>query len=103
MAQLRFDRCSFVDADLRHATLAGRYFKLCDFRGADHRGASLRNASFAGCDFRAADLRDCDFGRATFGFVNTGDVNGLTDMTDAIWSAGVPMEAEFSRVIGLPH
>lgn len=96
-----FDRCSFVDVDFRHATLVGCHFKLCDFRRAVLRGGSLRNARFAGCDFRAADLRDCDFRGATFGYVNTGDVNGLTNMTDVIWSAGVPSEASFDRVVGL--
>lgn len=39
---LWLDRCSFVAADLRQATLDGAHFKFCDLRDADLRGASLR-------------------------------------------------------------
>jgi uncharacterized protein YjbI with pentapeptide repeats len=60
-------------------------------------------AGLAGCDFRGADLRDCAFFRTEFGRVNTGDTNGLTDMTGVIWAAGVPTGATFDRVFGLPH
>ncbi|MFC0863813.1 pentapeptide repeat-containing protein [Sphaerimonospora cavernae] len=58
--ELFFRRCSFIESDLRLATLDGCSFIRCDFQGANLRGASLRHASFAGCSFRDADLRDTD-------------------------------------------
>ncbi|WP_307844602.1 pentapeptide repeat-containing protein [Actinotalea solisilvae] len=67
-----FDRCRFVGADLRHATLDGSHFKLCDFTGADLRGASPRGASFAGCDLTGVDLRGADLFDARFGAVGVG-------------------------------
>ncbi|MEV5687387.1 MULTISPECIES: pentapeptide repeat-containing protein [unclassified Streptomyces] len=45
--RLRFTRCSFIGADLRHATLDGCSFKFCDFSGADARGASLREVGLS--------------------------------------------------------
>jgi uncharacterized protein YjbI with pentapeptide repeats len=55
-----FDRCSFVGADLRQATLDGAHFKMCTFRGADLRGASLRSVRLGGCDLRDARLQRAD-------------------------------------------
>ncbi|MFC4908321.1 pentapeptide repeat-containing protein [Actinomadura gamaensis] len=98
---LWFERCSFVAADLRHATLDGCSFKLCDLRGAVLRGASLRGVSWAGCDLRDADLRDTDLAGARFGFVNTGaPPYGLTDVTGAQFDNAIVRGLETERVIG---
>ena len=80
---LWIDRCSFVGADMRQATLDGAHFKFCDLRDADLRGASLRGVTFCGCDLRGADLRAVDLRYATFGRVNTGDDSGRNLLTGA--------------------
>jgi uncharacterized protein YjbI with pentapeptide repeats len=100
--QLWLVRCSFVGADLRHATLDNCRFKMCDLRRTNLRGASMRFVSLAGCDLRGADLRDCDLTGARLGFVNTGDVSGLTDLTAAILEGAVLDDATFERVVGWP-
>ena len=87
-ALLRLDRCSFVGADLRQATLDGARFKMCDLRGADLRGASLRRASFVACDLRGADLAG-----VRFGSVNTGDDTGGTVLAGAVFDRGVDLTA----------
>lgn len=98
---LWFVRCSFVGADLRHATLDGCSFKLCDLREADLRGASLRNAGLAGCDLRDADLRDTDLTAARFGRVNTGaPPHGLTDVTGAMFDNAITRDLRIDQVIG---
>lgn len=66
---LWMDRCRFVGADLRQATLDGWRLKRCDLSGADLRGASLRGTSFAACDLTGADLRGADLSGARFGSV----------------------------------
>lgn len=74
MAGLVFvERCTFVGADLRHATLDRCCFLLCDLRGADLRGAALRGARFSACDLSGADLRGADLYDAEFGCVGAGD------------------------------
>ncbi|MEV5746477.1 pentapeptide repeat-containing protein [Actinoallomurus sp. NPDC052308] len=99
--QLRFARCSFVGADLRHATLDGCFFKMCDFRGADLRGASLRGTSLAGCDLREADLRDADLTGGLLGYVNTGShPYGLTDATGANFANARLRDLQVDRVTG---
>ena len=80
-AHLWLDRCSFVGADLRQATLDSGHFKMCSFSRADLRGASLRGASFSACDFSAADLRGADLHGTSFASVNTGDDSGRTLLT----------------------
>lgn len=82
-AQLWVDRCTFIGADLRQATLDGAYFKMCDFSQADLRGASLRGTHFGACDFSGADLRGADLHGTSFGSVNTGDDSGRTVLTAA--------------------
>ncbi|MBL7490728.1 pentapeptide repeat-containing protein [Frankia sp. AgB1.9] len=102
--QLWFDRCSFVSADLRHATLDGCSFKMCDFRSADLRGASLRGASFGGCDLRDADLRDADLTGVRLDFVNTGaHPHGLTNVTGANFAGARLRDVQVDRVIGWPE
>ena len=87
-ARLWLDRCSFVGADLRQATLDGAHFKMCDLSGADLRGASLRGTHFAACDFRGADLRGADLRGTSFGWVNTGDGRGRSLLTAAVLDDG---------------
>ena len=98
----QLDRCSLVAADLRQATLDRCRFKFCDLRRAVLRGASLRFANLAGCDLREADMRDCDLTGASFGFVNTGAPNGLSDLTGAVMDGAVLTGTTFDRVIGWP-
>ncbi|WP_433191346.1 pentapeptide repeat-containing protein [Actinoallomurus sp. CA-150999] len=99
--RLWFARCSFVGADLRHATLDGCSFKMCDFRGADLRGASLRGVSLAGCDLRDADLHDADLTASRLGYVNTGShPYGLTDVTGANFANARLHDLQVDRVIG---
>jgi uncharacterized protein YjbI with pentapeptide repeats len=100
--RVRLDRCSLVAADLRQATLDRCNFKFCDLRRALLRGASLRFANLAGCDLREADLRDCDLTGASFGFVNTGAANGLSDLTGAVMDGAVLTGTTFDRVVGRP-
>ncbi|MFF4540238.1 pentapeptide repeat-containing protein [Streptomyces aureus] len=97
--EVRFTRCSFAGADLRHATLDGCSFTLCDLSGADLRGASLRGARLAGCDLRGADLRDADLTGA--GRVNTGQsAHGLTDITGARLGGAILRDVQHDDVIG---
>lgn len=56
----RFDRCVFVGASFRLATIRNASFVRCDLSGADFRGATLRDASFAACSLVDADLRHVD-------------------------------------------
>ena len=98
----QLDRCSLVAADLRQATLDRCRFKFCDLRRAVLRGASLRFANLAGCDLREADMRDCDLTGASFGFVNTGAPNGLSDLTGAVMDGAVLTGTTFDRVVGWP-
>lgn len=98
----RLDRCSLVAADLRQATLDRCNFKFCDLRRAVLRGASLRFARLAGCDLREADMRDCDLTGASFGYVNTGAPNGLSDLTEAVMDGAVLTGTMFDRVVGWP-
>jgi uncharacterized protein YjbI with pentapeptide repeats len=100
--RVRLDRCSLVAADLRQATLDRCSFKFCDLRRALLRGASFRFARLAGCDLREADLRDCDLTGASFGYVNTGAPNGLSDLTGAMMDGAVLTGARFERVVGWP-
>jgi len=100
--RLWLDRCSLVAADLRHATLDRCSFRFCDLRRARLRGASLRFAHLAGCDLREADLRGCDLTGASFGFVNTGAPNGLSDLTGAVMDGAVLVGTSFDRVTGWP-
>ena len=100
--RVRLDRCSLVAADLRQATLDRCNFKFCDLRRALLRGASLRFAKLAGCDLREADLRDCDLTGASFGYVNTGAPNGLSDLTGVVMDGAVLTGATFERVVGWP-
>jgi uncharacterized protein YjbI with pentapeptide repeats len=100
--RVRLDRCSLVAADLRQATLDRCNFKFCDLRRALLRGASFRFARLAGCDLREADLRDCDLTGASFGYVNTGAPNGLSDLTGAMMDGAVLTGARFERVVGWP-
>ncbi|MGW5782112.1 pentapeptide repeat-containing protein [Streptomyces sp. NPDC003863] len=102
-SQLRFTHCSFIGADLRHATLDGSSFKFCDFTGADLRGASLREVSLAGCDLRGADLRDTDLTGARLESVNTGmPPLGLTDVTGARFEGATLRNVQAEDVIGWP-
>jgi uncharacterized protein YjbI with pentapeptide repeats len=100
--RVRFDRCSLVAADLRQATLDRCNFKFCDLRRAVLRGASLRFANLTGCDLREADMRDCDLTGASFGYVNTGAPNGLSDLTGAVMDGAVLTRTTFDRVNGWP-
>jgi uncharacterized protein YjbI with pentapeptide repeats len=100
--RVRLDRCSLVAADLRQATLDRCNFKFCDLRRALLRGASLRFANLAGCDLREADMRDCDLTGASFGYVNTGAPNGLSDLTGAVMDGAVLTRTTFNRVVGWP-
>jgi uncharacterized protein YjbI with pentapeptide repeats len=100
--RLRIDRCSLVAADLRQATLDRCSFRFCDLRRARLRGASLRFARLAACDLREADLRGCDLTGASFGFVNTGAANGLSDLTGALMDSAAVSGATFDRVTGWP-
>jgi uncharacterized protein YjbI with pentapeptide repeats len=100
--RLWLDRCSLVGADLRQATLDSCSFKFCDLRRARLRGASLRFARLAACDLREADLRDCDLTGASFGFVNTGAANGLSDLTGVVMDGADLTGATFDRVTGWP-
>jgi uncharacterized protein YjbI with pentapeptide repeats len=100
-AQLRFTRCLFVGADLRHAGLDGCSFKFCDLRRADLRGASMRGAHLAGCDLRDADLRGADLTDADLGRVNTGrPPYGLTDITGARLTGTILRAVRHVDVIG---
>ncbi|MFI0965829.1 pentapeptide repeat-containing protein [Streptomyces sp. NPDC021080] len=99
--ELRFTRCSFVKADLRHAALDGCSFTFCDLSRADLRGASLRGARLSGCDLRGADLRDADLTDADFGRVNTGRPRyGLTDITGARLEGAILRDVRHDDVIG---
>ncbi|MFC6713657.1 pentapeptide repeat-containing protein [Branchiibius cervicis] len=80
-SQKYFDHCSFVNTDLRFATLDGASFRYCNFTGANLRGRSLRGASFAACNFTGSDLRDADLTWAQFSHVNVGTDAGRTVMT----------------------
>ncbi|CAM5609648.1 Pentapeptide repeat-containing protein OS=Streptomyces cyaneofuscatus OX=66883 GN=G3I52_13415 PE=4 SV=1 [Streptomyces cyaneofuscatus] len=101
--QLRFARCSFAGADLRHATLEGCWFKFCDFTGADLRGASLRGAVLAGCNLRDADLRDTDLTGARLSSVNTGIPRlGPTDITGARFEGTTLRNVQADAVVGWP-
>ncbi|GLY16696.1 hypothetical protein Kisp01_37110 [Kineosporia sp. NBRC 101677] len=88
-------RCSFVGADLRHATLEGARLILCDLRDADLRGASLRGTAFSGCDLRGADLRGADLRHLRFGSVNTGNADGRTLVTGVRSDRGVDLTTYF--------
>lgn len=102
-SRLRFSRCLFIGADLRHATLDGGFFKFCDLSGADLRGASLREVSLAGCDLRGADMRDTDLTGARLGSVNTGmPPFGLTDVTGARFEGATLRNVQAEDVIGWP-
>ncbi|WP_411081513.1 pentapeptide repeat-containing protein [Streptomyces sp. cmx-18-6] len=102
-AQLRFSRCTFKGADLRHATLDGGSFKFCDLSGADLRGASLRGAVLAGCDLRDADLRDADLTDAILSSVNTGIPSlGPTDVTGARFEGASLRNVQAEDVTGWP-
>ena len=102
-SRLRFTRCLFIGADLRHATLDGCWFKFCDLSGADLRGASLREVSLAGCDLRGADLRDTDLTGVRLGSVNTGmPPFGLTDVTGARFEGATLRNVQAEGVIGWP-
>lgn len=95
--------CSFIGADLRHATLDGSWFNFCDLSDADLRGASLRDVSLAGCDLRGADLRDTDLTGARLGSVNTGiPPHGLTDVTGARFEGATLRNVQGEGVIGWP-
>ena len=59
-------------------------------------------ARLAGCDLRRADLRGCDLTGASFGFVNTGAPNGLSDLTGAVMDGADLTAATFDRVTGWP-
>lgn len=96
----RLKRCSFVGSDLRQATLDNCHLTLCDLRTVNLRGSSLRHASFAGCDLRDADLRDCDLTGSRFSYMNTGQANGLTDVTGAHFAGATLRNVTFERVIG---
>ena len=101
---LRFSRCSFAGADLRHAALDGCSFMFCDLSGADLRGASLRWVSLSGCDLHAADLRDADLTGARLGRVNTGrPPHGLTDATGARFERAVLRDVQVDGAIGWEH
>ena len=56
----------------------------------------------AACDLREADLRDCDLTGASFGIVNTGAPNGLSDLTGAVMDGAELTGATFDRVTGCP-
>jgi len=100
---LWLDRCTFVGADLRQATLDGCHFKMCDFTSAKLRGASARGAAFAGCDMRDADLRDLDLTYAEFSVVTSGSTNGYrTDVTGADLNGARMDHAVLEEVIGWP-
>ncbi|MGW1726457.1 pentapeptide repeat-containing protein [Streptomyces sp. NPDC002306] len=102
-SQLRFTHCSFIDADLRHATLDGCCFRFCDLSGADLRGASLRGVSLTGCDLRSADLRHTDLTGARLGSVNTGTpLRGLTVITGARFEGATLRNVQTESVIGWP-
>ena len=103
MNQLWLDRCSFIGADLRYATIDGCHFMFCDFRDATLRSASMRGAGFAGCDFRNADLRDADLTGTRFGYVRTGSDTGRTDLTGTLLAGASLDGALFENVIGLPE
>ena len=103
MNQLWLDRCSFIGADLRYATLDGCQFKFCDFHDATLRSASMRGAAFAGCDFRNADLRDADLTGTRFGYAQTGTDAGRTDLTAALLAGASLDGALFENVIGPPE
>jgi uncharacterized protein YjbI with pentapeptide repeats len=96
------DRCSLVGADLRQATLDRCSFRFCDLRRARLQGASLRFARLAACDLRETDLRDCDLTGASFGIVNTGASNGLSNLTGAVIDGAVVTGTTFDRVTGWP-
>lgn len=103
-SQLRFTHCSFVAADLRHASLDGCFFRFCDLTRADLRGASLRGVHFAGCTLRDADLRDADLTAARFGRVLTGTPpHGLTDLTGARVRGATLRDVGRDAVLGWPH
>jgi Pentapeptide repeats (8 copies) len=75
------DHCSFVGADLRHATLDGCSFKICDFRDTD--------------------LRDADLTGGRLGYVNTGaHPYGLTDITGAKFDNAVLGDLQVDQVVG---
>ncbi|MFE3166262.1 pentapeptide repeat-containing protein [Streptomyces sp. NPDC059224] len=98
---MRFTRCSFAEADLRHADLDGRWFKFCDLIRADLRGASLRGAHLAGCDIRDADPRGADLTGAVLGRVATGTPpHGLTGLTGARLEGAVLCDPQRVDVIG---
>ncbi len=103
MNQLWLERCSFVGADLRYATLDGCHFKFCDFRDATLRSASMRGAGFAGWDFRNADLRDADPTGTRFGLVRTGTDTGRTDLTGTLPAGASLDDALFDDVIRPPE
>ncbi|MEV4254395.1 pentapeptide repeat-containing protein [Spirillospora sp. NPDC049652] len=101
--QLRFERCSFVGADLRHAMLDGCFFKMCDLREANLRGASLRGVRLAGCGLQGADLRDADLTDAQLGLVNTGvHPYGQSDVTGADLTGATITGLRADQVIGWP-
>jgi uncharacterized protein YjbI with pentapeptide repeats len=103
LQSLWFTRCSFREADLRHATLDGCRFKLCDLHGVNLRGASLRGAAFAGCDLTDADLRDADLTGARIGRVLTGAApHGLTDASGVRLRRAVLRDLQVDHVIGWP-
>jgi len=93
-----------LDAKVDSWLFAGaeQFSSDADLRRALLRGASLRFANLAGCDLREADLRDCDLTGASFGYVNTGAPNGLSDLTGVVMDGAVLTEATFERVVGWP-
>lgn len=102
--RLRFSRCSFAGADLRHAALDGCSFMFCDLIGADLRGASLRWVNLSGCDLQSADLRDADLTGARLGSVNTGrPPHGLTNTTGARLDRAVLRNIQVTGTIGWEH
>jgi len=102
--RLRFSRCSFAGADLRHAALDGCSFTFCDLSGADLRGASLRGVRLSGCDLCAADLRDADLTGARLGRVNTGrPPHGLSNVTGARFERAVLRDVQADGAIGWEH
>lgn len=85
---LWLNRCTFVGADLRLATLDKWHFTRCDFRGANLRGASLRGAWFTGCDLTGADLRDTDLRYVNFSSAGVGESEIETCLDDVLWDRG---------------
>ncbi len=99
---IRFERCSFVAADLRQATLDSCSFRYCDLSQAKLRGSSLRFVQFTGCILDGADLRDCDLTGARFDHANTGDQSGRTTTTGVLLDGAILTDVTISDVVGWP-